>query len=276
MADILRQIAAQEERERAASRVPVECPLCGVVCAGEVEMAGHFASMHDVEASSDAYGDSVAESHSGAAALPPGGNGVLAAAPPPPPLPAAPPVEAQPLRPPSAMPPPPPSTMPPADGIGGFVYDLPPPPPPSSYSSPPPPPAAAPRPTDALFASPAPPPSLAYPPPPPAAPAAPTAPVAASSVAAPSQLSLSLVSIADVPPIDDPSVAPLLALYNATPPEHGESLAMYCWRVTKLSRQLLIHTIIPLQQLGAVRMFDFDFEDVHFVLHELKYKPAVA
>ena len=131
----------------------------------------------------------------------------------------------------------------------------------------------SPSPRAALVAAPPPPPPL-----PPRVAVGAVAPGAAAAIAppnvpdyAPDHPSVAPPNVPDYAP-DHPSVAPLLAAYTANPPK-GESLAIYCSRLTQLPRQKLIHTIIPLQSAGLVKMFDFEFDDVVIVMLHLGFTP---
>ncbi|KAG8463683.1 hypothetical protein KFE25_003956 [Diacronema lutheri] len=244
MATMLRMIAEQEAREQAAKACAVECPLCGLVCSSEALMAEHFAAVHDVETLNDARCLPNAAHTAASTAGSVGASGLFSA-------PAA--------RGAESMPPPPPAL----DAVAAH----------SRLPSPPPPPPPLPSPRAALVAAPPPPPPL-----PPRVAVGAVAPGAAAAIAppnvpdyAPDHPSVAPPNVPDYAP-DHPSVAPLLAAYTANPPK-GESLAIYCSRLTQLPRQKLIHTIIPLQSAGLVKMFDFEFDDVVIVMLHLGFTP---
>jgi len=73
---------------------------------------------------------------------------------------------------------------------------------------------------------------------------------------------------------DHPLVIKLREEYDRMPPKPTESLAIYCSRLTMISRQRLVATIIPLQLEGKANMFGFGFPDVKAVMHKLGYFTA--
>mmetsp|Transcript_25574 Transcript_25574/g.60059 ORF Transcript_25574/g.60059 Transcript_25574/m.60059 type:complete len:188 (-) Transcript_25574:116-679(-) len=116
---------------------------------------------------------------------------------------------------------------------------------------PPPPP---PPPLENPFVSPPPPPRQQPPPPSPLPPPATGA-----------------FGIFDIPdyPNHHPLVAPVLARFRAIPPRAGETLVVYCSRMSETPRDELLKHVIELQQMGMVQIFDFSFTDVKIVLLSL-------